>query len=557
MKSGNKFKINDLPCEIMDKVFGYLDFDDINSARASFKTDYFKKVIKYRTVENCIKNDNEPNLRWLIKIGKARIDDIFYFASLQDNVKYFIFAINLAKKIGFFDDNEERLSIQPGSNPCCKFHRIIYRSVNNSSINVIKWSFENIINDADMVTEYLAFNQNVNFINVNIETFEYLYSFFKKRFEEENEISEDLPNLSLTDTVDFPEADKLRISLKAVKANNLELLEHLVDKRNFSIPEEALQIAATFSNEKMLMYILDEDIGDPVDGMYYAGTNGKLKNLKLVYEYNLENIENYTELLYEILLQASQFGFYDIVEWLVKESITQDHENEALLRSVKGGHLDVAQLLIDTGSDVNSGDGEIMEAAVNEDDISIVEMLLLNDDLIKHPGLLDIACQNNNVKITKLLINHGYIFENFGETFDTCLIMGLPSDIIFYLYSIKEEDVEVTDYAFWETVVNERFHITDFLLKNGYKPEKLNMNCVQKLIEFNQFDLVLRAIDKDRLRRQNEEDEKYFKDCVEAMEFNVIYNTKDVNCIWFLKPLYIYILGIYIVLKSTWILINC
>lgn len=517
----NGVNINEiLPVEIIDKIFDFLDFDDILNARDVLNTNYYDKdngVIIHRTVEFCILNYNIDNIKWLIRRGQVedyynslcfcmKMNCVTYFELLKENAPY-----------DYFSDGESYQGLE-----------LFYKSVGYSSSEITIWIFENFMQRLQFKSYHIfeGLSRRIEFSKTTPKVYDYVY----------DKLDEETKNL---------EENRTKFTLNIIRSENLALLEHVVNNKNFSIPEEALEVAAAGNNREMLLYILNLGIGDLQQGMYHAGISGNLENLKLIFEHLPEEIlENSAplndigstdseipETIMQVLIEVSSAGDYEIVEWIIQEYGFGHQFSPGLLGAVKSGHYDVVQLLLDNGSDVNFGEGEILEAAINEKDIQMVKILLNEQDLEIHDWILETACYNNSVDIVKLLLETNYTFSDPETTINECLLRGTQSDIILFLLELhsQTENLEIYSSSFWATVENERFHITKILLDKGYKPENFDVDLVKKLIHFDHFDLFLKAIDISRTRDTYSIPEEFEKYVMEYMMIITDYINSKVN----------------------------
>ena len=484
---------NVLPVEIIDKIFDFLDFDDILNAREVLNTYYYDKdngVIIHRTISSCILNYNIDNIKWLIRRGQ--VED--YYNSLRLCIEM--------KCVLYFKLIEENTPSDYFSDG--KFYQkmhLFYNSVRYSVFEIIEWIFENWLQDSQIRSYYIydGLSSGMEFSTTTPKVYDYLY----------DKLDEETKNL---------EENRTKFTLNIIRSDNLVLLEHVVNNKNFLIPEEALEVAASGNNRELLLYILNLGIGDLQQGMYHAGISGNLENLELIFEHLPEEILENSEIpetIIQVLVEVSSEGDYDTVDWIIQRYGFGDQYSPALLGAVKSGHYDIVQLLLDNGSDVNFGEGEILEAAINEKDLQMVKILLNEQDLEIHDWILETACYNNSVDIVKLLLDCNYTFSDPETTINECLLRGTQSDIVLFLLELHSEieNIEIYSSSFWATVENERFHIAKIILDKGCKPRYLdNTTAVNKLIQFNHFDLFLKSIDifpKIGSQSDPEENEKY------------------------------------------------
>ena len=484
---------NVLPVEIIDKIFDFLDFDDILNAREVLNTYYYDKdngVIIHRTISSCILNYNIDNIKWLIRRGQ--VED--YYNSLRLCIEM--------KCVLYFKLIEENTPSDYFSDG--KFYQkmhLFYNSVRHSVFEIIEWIFENWLQDSQIRSYYIyeGLSRGMEFSTTTPKVYDYLY----------DKLDEETKNL---------EENRTKFTLNIIRSDNLVLLEHVVNNKNFLIPEEALEVAASGNNRELLLYILNLGIGDLQQGMYHAGISGNLENLELIFEHLPEEILENSEIpetIIQVLVEVSSEGDYDTVDWIIQRYGFGDQYSPALLGAVKSGHYDIVQLLLDNGSDVNFGEGEILEAAINEKDLQMVKILLNEQDLEIHDWILETACYNNSVDIVKLLLDCNYTFSDPETTINECLLRGTQSDIVLFLLELHSEieNIEIYSSSFWATVENERFHIAKIILDKGCKPRYLdNTTAVNKLIQFNHFDLFLKSIDifpKIGSQSDPEENEKY------------------------------------------------
>ncbi|MGE0206473.1 MAG: ankyrin repeat domain-containing protein [Candidatus Babeliales bacterium] len=111
-------------------------------------------------------------------------------------------------------------------------------------------------------------------------------------------------------------------------------------------------------------------------------------------------------------LDAIKQGQYQMLkDMLEQQSISLDDKNEGLLEAAENGNLDIVQLLIKKGAQIN--ESHILEYAVKKEFEHVVEFLLTqegvdvdNPDNDKYWSNLMFAAWNGNQKIAQLLLDH-------------------------------------------------------------------------------------------------------------------------------------------------------
>ncbi len=276
---------------------------------------------------------------------------------------------------------------------------------------------------------------------------------------------DNIGNISIDDEI---EITKLLLSkganINATKNYKIEKIFQLVSY----LRDEFLENGKEFSednikNLNLLKLLIDNNANLNISKIieYEDGKKRKVSLLEHTY-WNSQNI--------------------NILEFLIENGAKFDNiKNELLTEEASDGKMSIIQLLINNGADVNA----ITENTATGEPISpllyaiyggrkeAVELLIKNganvNSKIDGKSLLNIACENSNIEIIKLLINNGASIDDYTKL----LLIAIDSNDKEMVESFIENgadvdgDISATNTPLLEAIEKENKEIVELLIKNG------------------------------------------------------------------------------------------
>lgn len=135
------------------------------------------------------------------------------------------------------------------------------------------------------------------------------------------------------------------------------------------------------------------------------------------------------------LMKICEKGKIDIAASLIKAgALLNPKEGESLVLAITNGNLNMVKFLVEMGADVNIGDGRPIKRAILEEEIDIIKYLLdLKTDpnrLILSPTILLYAAETDNIEIVDLLLDSGVDINAADDDGDTALFVALDGQNI-------------------------------------------------------------------------------------------------------------------------------
>lgn len=162
--------------------------------------------------------------------------------------------------------------------------------------------------------------------------------------------------------------------------------------------------------EELLMRVIDYNFIELLESLLEGSNKEKL----LIYAVNghvdvVELLLNSgANIHYEndkALVIASKLGHVDIIMLLVDRG-ANIFTAEALQWASLGGRLELVNLLLDKGADIHSYKDGALYWAIQNGDLKVIELLLDRSNTVNNKSLMW-ACEKGNIEIVKLLLERG------------------------------------------------------------------------------------------------------------------------------------------------------
>ena len=363
-----------LPIEIIDRIFMYTDIETVFEAR-ELQSEYFKNIIKYKTVEDCIKNSDLRNLIFIVKQN-------------DEDTEIDYAALDLANQI--------------------------------NDLEILKFLHQECHLLDNVVESDLILNA---IIKGNLESLKWLHSIgcSMEDCECNSYDSESYPDYECDCGDSFMDY--------AAKFGTLEILKWFHLEQNIKFSYDVMEDATENGNLEMMKWVLEQQDDFYYDeSVFYAATRkGIIENMEWLLENNFPfdnknfNVAvEYSKLeaikwLYSKGLRpdnntfslASHVGDLEMMKWLYEIECPREDESSYFHIAAKNGNLEAMEWMKEKGFAYNS---DLFCAAACLSRFEILEWLHMNDfpcDL----KAWNLAYSRNNIKVALWLVNNGYPYN--------------------------------------------------------------------------------------------------------------------------------------------------
>ncbi|KAF6819564.1 multiple ankyrin repeats single kh domain-containing protein [Colletotrichum sojae] len=252
-------------------------------------------------------------------------------------------------------------------------------------------------------------------------------------------------DLSMFEYLTKTYADKLppkefdKAFVKAAVAGRVDVFNKLMTyPHSRECFQDALDAATEEENWDVIMILLEQRLDLDCNGLFHqAATTAEHQDkvLEAVWKYTKGNVSK--ETLNNSLYEATDLEKESTVRLLLESfgvdpNATGEEFGTALTAAAYDGTLDIVNLLLDKGADINSPDGWALQAAAAEGHYDVVKELIdrgadinsfAENENFPQGTALQAACESGKVEIVTLLIEQG-ASPDLGAGEDTCPIMA-------------------------------------------------------------------------------------------------------------------------------------
>lgn len=124
----------------------------------------------------------------------------------------------------------------------------------------------------------------------------------------------------------------------------------------------------------------------------------------------------------QMLITFSSKGVHRNVKYILDKNFRGDEINEAFCEAIRNCHLDIMDLLIDKGANINYQHNLPIIIAVESGYKEVVKYLLDRGCDIQDNDLVIKCCQSGDYPdVLKMLLDNGIEMSNYHKAYDTCL----------------------------------------------------------------------------------------------------------------------------------------
>lgn len=392
-----------LPIEIQDKIFLYLDYESLQNTR-DFQSEYVLSKTKFCTYREAILDNNLENIKWLY--NKDHIETNLHEDKGQYTRDYLPFEVALWDFIPRGTSDTDELSMDSAKvryRKECIF--LLVNAIKNGNQEIIKWILEHKYPDSEPRTGiaicacvYYNDLENAKFlfsqgfpININIA---YLWCSENK--------NEEFVRWIHSGAISPNENHAVR----AIRNSNMFILKVFLDI--------GLQMGVSMYNQAVMqreIEIIDwlQEVKCPINSsvMVQAVKTGKKDLMMKIY-----NIHQ--ELTSESFEAAAEIGILENMKWLqdVKCPLSEETFNKAVL----GGDLEIMEWLHSINCPINQN---ILQFAFLQGNIKNVEWLM-----------------NFGYKISREVLSFSTLSGNYDNAINTIRSLG---------HLIEQDDYEIID----------------------------------------------------------------------------------------------------------------
>ncbi|KAI0595658.1 hypothetical protein F4775DRAFT_568533 [Biscogniauxia sp. FL1348] len=265
----------------------------------------------------------------------------------------------------------------------------------------------------------------------------------------------------------LPAQEYSKALVNAAEAGRIEVFNKLLEfEHDQEYFQDALAVAGEESNWEIVTILLEKRSGLDCNGLFYkvaTGTETQDKLLEVIWQYSNGSIS--AETLNKSLYDATDREKESTVELLLKQfganpNATGEEYGNALTAAAYDGTMNIIQLLLNAGADVNAPEGWALQSAAAEGHYEVVQELLnrkadvnaLTEDSHFPAGTaLQGACEAGQTTIVSLLLEHN-ANPNLGRGTDSppviAAAMRAEEEILSMLVKAKA-DLDV--FGGWDT----------------------------------------------------------------------------------------------------------
>ena len=385
-------------------------------------------------------------------------------------------------------------------------------------------------------------NINVNYCDVRGDTALSLVINNEEYFYLAKQILETQPIRRMLDGGDVHEVSLPLLIDKAMKAENLALLQYIFTKFGDNIDVETLMQCKSKQRKTALHYAVQLEDFKIVRLLLNVGTNVNIQDdngkTALHYAFNSGNLELIQFLLDKgatidlqdekaktALHYAARYGNLEMVKFLLQKGANVDSRNykkqTPLHYAASYGNLEMVKLLVKDNTNINIQDklqSTPLHAAVISGQEKIVEFLLNKDADVNHMNKEGMtpwhhAILSENFNIMNLLQNKKDILVKDGEE-RNCLQMAITTGNInvikFVLFEyenilkdVNNYDVNTPKTLLQFTIESDKDNVLDFFLKiraNVNLRDVQGLTCLHTAVSLNKINALKRIFLTDEIK---------------------------------------------------------
>ncbi|KAI1485550.1 hypothetical protein F5X96DRAFT_659519 [Biscogniauxia mediterranea] len=220
----------------------------------------------------------------------------------------------------------------------------------------------------------------------------------------------------------LPAQEYSKALVNAAEAGRIEVFNKLLEfEHDQEYFQDALAAAGEESNWEIVTILLEKRSGLDCDDLFYkvaTGTETQDKLLEVIWQYSNGSIS--AETLNNSLYDATDREKESTVELLLKQfganpNATGEEYGNALTAAAYDGTMNIIQLLLNAGADVNAPEGWALQSAAAEGHYEVVQELLkrnadvnalTENDHFPAGTALQGACEAGKATIVSLLLEH-------------------------------------------------------------------------------------------------------------------------------------------------------
>jgi len=224
-----------------------------------------------------------------------------------------------------------------------------------------------------------------------------------------------------------------------------------------------------------------------INYLVFDGVLSEIQSLFLIGKYNV----------HEEIGHAAIMGQTHVVKFCVDNGANLLSKNWALISVSQFGFIDIVQYLVENGANVNFHNAVCLQRACNSNHLEIAKYLILNGANLNFRlnNTIITCCKQGNLNILQFLVENG-------------------ADINMYRYS---------DLPIETAVVFDQLKIVKYLVENGADIYVNNEDCLQKACQLGYLDIVKYLVEKGANIHVTDDDLPIIQYAYDAGKVSVVF----------------------------------